>query len=628
MYRAPGEVKGILEPRDALLLKRMGKMLYRGFWRTKVKRTRHTTYYLAGLVSLATFLVYLAALHNNFVDWDDDSYVFENPYSPSFNFSFFRWAFLKFYSGNWHPLTWVSHALDYALWGLNPLGHHLTNIVLHAINAFLVVFLVIRLLEVWKEKTVRNGSPSFLNERTMLIAAGVTGLLFGLHPLHVESVAWVSERKDLLCALFFLLSIITYAKYAHGVDEERTQKKLVSLFFNKQYLFAVGLFVLALLSKPMAVTLPIILLLLDWHPFNRIRSFKTFRTVCIEKLPFMILSLFSSIVTILAQNAGGAIQSLKAVPLSARMLIAAESLVAYLGKMAVPFNLVPYYPYPKNVSLLSPESLLSIAFITGITAACLIVAKKQKLWLLAWGYYVVTLIPVLGIVQVGAQSMADRYTYLPSLGPFFIIGLGAAWVWRTVAALKMPGLHIKVVCSAAAIFVFVSLSLLTVKQIGIWKNSFTLWSYVIEKEPGRVPIAYTYRGAAFEKAGQLDNALKDYERAIALNPYDHTVFSNMGTLFGKLNLFSRSIEYFNKAIALAPDYADAYFNRGITYVAMDQFGPGLEDFNRAILLNPNDATAYWERGNLHLKMGSKVLATADFRTACDLGYEKGCNALR
>jgi hypothetical protein len=594
----------------------------------KVKRSQKVTYYLAGLVSLATFLVYLAALHNNFVDWDDDSYVFENPYIPSFNFSFFRWAFLKFYSGNWHPLTWVSHALDYALWGLNPLGHHLTNIILHSVNTFIVVLLTARIAKAAGAKKGRAELSRFLNERMILIAAGVTGLLFGLHPLHVESVAWVAERKDLLCALFFLLSIITYAKYAQGADDEETQKRPVSRFFNKQYLFAVGLFVLALLSKPMAVTLPVVLLLLDWHPFNRIRSFKTFRTVCVEKLPFMILSLFSSIVTILAQNAGGAIQSLKAVPLSARMLVAAESLVAYLGKMAVPFNLVPYYPYPKNVSLLSPGSLLSIALIAGITATCLVMAKKQKLWLLVWGYYVVTLIPVLGIVQVGAQSMADRYTYLPSLGPFFIIGLGAAWIWRTVAALKRPGLHIKVACGAAAFFVLVSLSLLTVKQIGIWKSSFTLWSYVIEKEPGRVPIAYTYRGAAFEKSGQFDKALKDYEMAIALNPFDYTVYSNMGTLLGKLNLFARSIEYFNKAIALAPDYADAYFNRGITYVAMDQLGPGLEDFNRAILLNPNDATAYLERGNLHLKMGSKDLATADFRTSCDLGYEKGCNALR
>ena len=593
-----------------------------------MKRTRNATYYLAGLVSLATFLVYLAALHNNFVDWDDDAYVFENPYILSLRLPFFRWAFLKFYSGNWHPLTWVSHAVDHALWGLNPLGHHLTNIVLHAINASLVVFLVIRLLEAWKERAVRNGPPSFLNERTILIAAGTTGLLFGLHPIHVESVAWVSERKDLLCALFFLFSIITYAKYAQGADDERTQKRPVSRFFNKQYLFAVGLFVLALLSKPMAVTLPVVLLLLDWHPFNRIRSFKTFRTVCVEKLPFVILSLFSSIVTILAQNAGGAIQSLRAVPLSARMPVAAESLVAYLGKMAVPFNLVPYYPYPKNVSLLSPESLLSIALIAGITAACLVMAKKQKLWLLVWGYYVVTLIPVLGIIQVGAQSMADRYAYLPSLGPFFIIGLGAAWVWRAVATLKRRGLHIKVACGAAAFFVLVSLSLLTVKQIGIWKNSFTLWSYVIEKEPGRVPIAYTYRGAAFEKAGQFDKALEDYERAIALNPLDHAVYSNMGTLLGKLNLFSRSIEYFNKAIALAPDDADAYFNRGITYVAMDQFGLGLEDFNKAILLNPDDATAYLERGNLHLRMGKRDRAASDFQTACGLGYEQGCSAFR
>jgi hypothetical protein len=592
-----------------------------------VKRTQKAEYVLAASVALITFLVYFKALQNNFVDWDDDVYVFENPYILSFGLPFFRWAFLKFYSANWHPLTWVSHAVDHAIWGLNPLGHHLTSIILHAINTFVVVLLAVRIAEVARARTGQATLSPFLHERTVLIAAGTIGLFFGLHPIHVESVAWIAERKDLLCALFFLLSIITYAKYAQGADDERTQTRPFSRFFDKQYLSAVGLFGLALLSKPMAVTLPLVLFLLDWHPFNRIHSRKTFWAACVEKLPFMLLSLFSSIVTILAQHAGGALQSLEAMSLSARMLVAAESLVAYLGKMIVPFNLVPYYPYPKNISLLSPECLLSIALIAGITAACLVMAKKQKLWMTAWGYYVVTLIPVLGIVQVGGQSMADRYTYLPSLGPFFIIGLTAAWVWGTVTTSKRPGLHIKVACSAAAIFLFVSLSHLTMKQIGIWKNSFTLWNYVIEKEPNRVPSAYAYRGAAFEKAGQFDKALEDYERAIDLNPSDYKVYSNMGTLYGKLSLFARSIELFNKAIVLAPDYADAYFNRGITYALLDQVGRALEDFNTAIAINPSDATAYLERGNLLLRMGNRDLAIADFQRACDLGYEKGCTAL-
>ena len=272
-----------------------------------MKRTTNIKYYLAGFVALVTFLIYLTALRNDFINWDDGPYVYENPHIRSLNAAFFKWAFFDFYESNWHPLTWVSHAVDYAIWGLNPLGHHLTNIILHTINAFIVVFLVIRLLEAWKERTTWNGPPSFLNERAALIAAGTTGLLFGLHPVHVESVAWVAERKDLLCALFFLLSIIAYTKYASGMDKEPVNSNKAPRFFNKNYLAALGLFILALLSKPMAVSLPVVLLVLDWFPFNRIRSGRTLWAAGVEKLPFIALSLVSSIITVLAQKAGGAL---------------------------------------------------------------------------------------------------------------------------------------------------------------------------------------------------------------------------------------------------------------------------------------------------------------------------------
>ncbi|MGD0283667.1 MAG: hypothetical protein ABSB95_15050, partial [Dissulfurispiraceae bacterium] len=357
-------------------------------------------YFVAGLVSLLTFSVYLSCIHNEFVAWDDDHYIYENLHLHPLNAAFFRWAFSAFYAANWHPLTWVSHALDYAVWGLNPLGHHLTNNILHAVNTFIVVVLVVKLLETWHASRQQN--PARHPSQDLIIAA-VTGLLFGLHPLHVESVAWVSERKDLLCAMFFLLSVLAYT--------------------NKHYLLVVFLFALALLSKPMAVSLPAVLLILDWHPFNRISSVKSFLSAFLEKLPLIALSIVSSVLTVLAQKAEGAMQPFEVTPLSSRVLVAAESLLSYLWKMVWPVNLIPYYSYPGNVSLFSAEYFLSVIIVFGITAACLIMVKKQKLWLAAWGYYVITLLPVLGIVQVGGQAMADRYTYLPSLGPFILIGL-------------------------------------------------------------------------------------------------------------------------------------------------------------------------------------------------------------
>jgi hypothetical protein len=435
-----------------------------------VQKTGNLKYFLAAAIALITITIYLSCLQNDFVEWDDDAYVFENPHIRSLNGAFFKWALFAFYESNWHPLTWLSHAVDYAIWGLNPLGHHLTNIALHAINTFLVVFLVIRLLEARKERTIRKGPPSFLNERAILIAAGTTGLLFGLHPIHVESVAWVAERKDLLCGLFFLLGLIAYTNYAGEAGDEPPSKNRASPFFDNHYLGTLGLFILALLSKPMAVSLPAVLLILDWYPFNRIRSGRMYWAACVEKLPFFALSLASSVVTVLAQRAEGSMTLTDVVPLSTRLLVAAKSLTAYLGNMALPLDLAPFYPYPKSASILSVEYLLPLVLAAAITVAAVIMARKQALLPAAWSYYVVTLLPVLGIIQVGGQEMADRYTYLPSLGPFVLVGTGAAWAWEHGQALLRWGAVTRGACLFTAALALGFLSYATVVQTGIWRN--------------------------------------------------------------------------------------------------------------------------------------------------------------
>ena len=660
-----------------------------------MQRPQKYRYYLAILVSLITFVVYLSSLHHEFVEWDDAQYVVENLHIRSINIAFIKWAFADFHAGNWHPLTWISHAIDYAIWGLNPLGHHLTNIILHAVNTFVVVLLTISLLNVLKETTIKKGPSEFLHERMLLIAGGVTGLLFGLHPLHVESVAWVAERKDLLCALFVLLSITLYTKYVHRINSELAEEKSLLRFFNKHYFFTLVFFILALLSKPMAVTLPFVLLILDWYPFKRIQSLKTFRDAFIEKIPFISLSLISSILTVLAQRAGGALVSMESTPFSTRVLVGARSLNAYLWKMIWPLDLIPFYPYPTDVSLFSLEYLFAIVFVVGITIICIVSAKKQRLWLSAWSYYVVTLIPVIGIVQVGRQAMADRYTYLPSLGPFLIMGIGVAWASTKINTLPRWGLIIKLLGAVISIFVLVSMSYLTFRQIGIWNNSIRLWSYVIGKHPERVHLVYYFRGLAFlntdqvdkaiedfdmaisldpyysdaflnrgtafeiigkfdkaiedfdkaialrtsyeayfnrgitfEKMGLLDKAIADYDKAIALNPSRYEAYHAAGTLCGKTGLFDKAIEYFNKYIAINPKHAESYNNRGLSYVYIGQVDRALEDFNKAIALDQNIAVTYRNRGNLYLRMGNKEFALSDFQKACDLGDEKGCNALK
>jgi hypothetical protein len=392
--------------------------------------------------------------------------------------------------------------------------------------------------------------------------------------VHVESVAWVAERKDLLCALFFLLSVISYTNYAvsreagvrrqgAGVRGQGSGSNTHEasghhkLFSNKYYLLALGFFVLALMSKPMAVTLPVVLLILDWHPFNRIRSLKTFWAAGVEKLPFAALGLISSGLTVLAQRSGGALELMEIVPLSTRLLVAVHSLIAYLGKMMWPLDLIPFYPYPRTVSLLSPEYLVAIALVIGITTTCLVNAKKkQKIWLSVWFSYCVTLAPVLGIIQVGGQAMADRYTYLPSVGPFLLIGIGVAWAWGKIETSWKRGL-----IATAAFMMFLSLSSITIQQIGRWKSDVDLWQYVIEREGHNVLFAYFKRGQAFAIRGQYEKAIEDYDTVISLN---------------------------------SEEYSKAYIERGFT----------------------------------HLKAGRADLAIADLKKACSLGDNFGCNALR
>ena len=524
-------------------------------WRLKVQKTNTVkyTYYLAATLAILTFLVYLPALRNEFVNWDDGPYVFANPHIRSMDGNFFKWAFLEFHIMNWHPLTWISHALDYALWGLNPLGHHLTNIMLHALNTFVVVVVAMKLLEAFKERSSRSGQSFLSNNRALLIAAGIAGLLFGLHPVHVESVAWVAERKDLLCALFFLMSVMTYVKYAGSRQSEGEAKDETggkNFLTNRQYLLSLGFFVLALMSKPMAVTLPAVLLILDWNPFNRIRSLKTFWAASVEKLPFLALSLISSVLTVFAQRSGGALELMEIVPLSTRLLVAVHSLIAYLGKMLWPLDLIPFYPYPRTVSLLSPEYFGVVALVIGITIFCVVKAKKkQTVWLSVWSYYCVTLAPVLGIIQVGGQAMADRYTYLPSLGPFLLMGLGAAWVWGKIETSWKRGL-----IATAAFMVFLSLSFMTFQQIGRWKNDVDLWNYVIEQEGHDVLFAYFKRGQAFALRGQYEKAIEDYNTVISLN---------------------------------VEEYSKAYIERGLTYLQAGQADLAVADLKKACSLGDN-----------------------------------------
>jgi hypothetical protein len=288
-------------------------------------------------------------------------------------------------------------------------------------------------------------------------------------------------------------------------------------------------------------------------------------------------------------------------PLSTRLLVAAKALVAYLWKMILPMNLIPYYAYPKEVTVFSLEYLSAVILITVITVMCILYAKRQKVLLTVWGYYVVTLTPVIGIVQVGEQAMADRYAYLPSIGPFFIVGLLGAWIYGRVHALQRWSLTIKVFVLAITLLIFSSLASLTLRQIAIWKNPITLWTYVIEREPARVPGAYVNRGAAFHKEGQLNKAIADFNMALFLDSFSVDAYCERGTIFLEMGQFEKAVVDLDMAISL------------IKYGAKSSVGREL------IFLN---------RGFAYSKLNQDALAISDFKKACKYGSQVGCNMIK
>lgn len=599
---------------------------------------------LAGFIALLTLMLYLPAVQNGFVNWDDPHYVSENMRIRSLDWAFLRWAFTDTSVVYWHPLAWISHAVDYAIWGLRPFGHHLTSILLHAINSGIVVCLVGKLFATATANSPAPGVKIWLNERGSLIAAGVTGILFGFHPLHVESVAWIAERKDLLFSFFYLLSILSYTTYS----DFPPKAGVMACCRNRWYWTALILFVFALASKPMAVTLPVALVLLDWYPLRRFPPAQNLLVWSCEKLPFVLLSVIVSVSTIIAQKAVGAVTSLSDLSLTVRVLVAFRSLMRYLWQVIAPIDLLPLYPYPMSVSLVTPEYLAAILVVCGISLASILAVHKQPVWLVAWFFFVITLLPVIGIVQSGPQPMADRFVYLPSLAPFAVIGAASAWLWPRWSG--YPGG--KRIAAVLAMVPVMAMASLTLKQVRIWNSSITLWSHVIDREPGKIHLAYHNRGVALVASGEFDLAVKDADQAIALKPDYVDAYHNRGLAFagkGEFDLaladfamaislepgnaafyhssggayagkgdFARAIENYTTAIALEPDHADYYHSRGAAFAGAGQLDQSVDDYTHALSLRPAYVNAYINRGLAFAGKGAFDAAIKDYDAAIHL----------
>jgi protein O-mannosyl-transferase len=573
------------------------------------------------LLTVATLMAFWQVTYSDFINFDDGRYVTENRHiQDGLTVEAIRWAFTTLYAEFWHPLTWLSHLVDVQLFGLDPRGHHLTNLLLHLAST-LLLFLV------------------FHRMTKALWQSAFVAALFALHPLHVESVAWVADRKDVLSAFFWILTMGAYAFYVERPG-------------LKRYLAILLSFALGLMAKPMLVTLPFALLLLDYWPLQRFAPKKAaqeirtegnkqedgdrkkgksrkkqpakgegikekttdpknpwvvIRLLLLEKIPLFAMTVLSSFLAYIAQQ-GEDLGSVGGAPPSERLANAFISYIVYLGKMFWPTNLAVYYPYPGARPFW--QVLGAVFFFIAVMLLAIRAAKRVPYLAVGWLWYVGTLVPVIGIVQVGRHAMADRYTYIPLIGLFIIVAWGVPelsknWRFRKKALIALPALCI------------LCLFLLTWRQVGYWRNSITLFDHVL-KVTDRNAVAYNNRGTAYGSLGNYRQAIEDYNKATELNPKYELAYNNRGYAYGMIGNHRQAIEDYDKAIVLNPEYAEAYYNRAITYGKLGNHRQAIEDYNKAIELNPKYALAYYNRGIEYVKFGNHRQAIEDYNKAIAL----------
>jgi len=538
------------------------------------------------LLVVATLALYNPVNRHPFVNYDDDRYITENPHVHNgLTWRTITWAFTATEQGNWHPLTWLSHALDYQLFHQNPAGHHLTSLLIHAANAVLLFLFLMY--------ATRRLGPS------LFVAA-----LFALHPINVESVAWVAERKNVLCTFFFFATLIAYCWYARQPDWRR-------------YLVFAGLFVLGLMSKPMVITLPFVLLLLDYWPLGRIRGGHADATAAplsklvVEKLPLIALSAASAVITMQAQRAGGAMRSTAQFSLAVRLENAVMAYAMYLWKMIWPSHLSPIYPHPGD-SLAGWQVGTSALVLLAVTAVALKFRARRYL-LTGWLWFLGTLVPVIGLVQVGDQAMADRYAYIPLVGIFIMI----AWRIADLADSKQIGLVVRVIPAAC---VLLALSFATNRQLGYWSSNYDLWTHAVAVT-GRNFIAQDNLGGALLWLGKTDEAYLHFQAAAEINPLDPMSRSNLGAYLQEHGHMAEAIEKYNRVITLTSDpglLAATYANLGASYRKLGEDEKARTSYDQALQLNPNQYNVYLGLGELLEKQSRLDDAISNYSKAVEL----------
>jgi Tfp pilus assembly protein PilF len=541
------------------------------------------------LLFLFTLLLYSRAIRNGFVNYDDPAYVTQNFHVlQGLTLSNVRWAFTTTSEANWHPLTWLSHMADVSAFGGNPAGHHFSSVFLHACSVVLLFLLLY--------------SATQYFGRSILVS-----FLFAVHPLNVETVAWVAERKSVLSTLFFFLAIGAYGVYLHRKSIPR-------------YLWICLFFVLGLMSKPMVITLPCLLLLLDCWPFQRIAlpdhhtSWNDFlscaRNSLIEKIPLFFIAAASAIITVVSQHRGGAVGHAAVLPLGFRIANALLSYVLYIVKAFWPVRLAVFYPHPQGrlsllIVLLSGFALLSF------TVLCWRWRAHRYLFV-GWLWYLIALLPVIGIVQVGRQAMADRYAYIPLIGVFILL------VWAAAEGLqaRVSPSSLRVL-SAAIVLGYVSVTLV---QIGYWRNSYLLFAHTLQVTSENSTAELNF-GKELADRGQNDLAEAHFRNAIQYSPDLGVARYNLATLLQRENRTDDALQQYLLALPRMSDpleLAQTHNNLGALFLARNQYAEALAQFDSAIYINPDEANSYLGRGMVQFQSGQVDNALASFSKAAEI----------
>ena len=555
---------------------------------------------VAVLCLLAAWLVFSDSLQCGFLNWDDPMHVLENQGIKRLDGETLRYAFSDPGVANWIPLTVLSFALDYSLWGLNPYGYRLTSVCLHLLNVVLVMMLMFRMTR------LAGNVDSGLGERALFSL--VVAMYFAVHPFHVESVAWISERKDLLFSIFYLLSMLAHTHYA------RTFGRSKVVWWGASF----ALFCMSLMSKPMAVTLPVALLILDFYPLRRMEEKGISRRfgLILEKLPHVAAALIVSGITLWMQAISEAAKTFDIVPPLQRILVAVWAYGFYLFKSFVPLGLSPFYPHPALSSAnLSPMSIgLSAFCIAGLSFLSFRARKRIPLFFTAWLFFVVTLLPVIGLVHVGGQAAADRYMYLPILAPLTCLGGLLVWIYQ-----KTNLKAIRILTYAIVVIFGVFLGVSAHAQTFWWCDSLSLWTRVIDQFPGQEALPYFNRGRAFDDLGRYNDAVADYSRALDIKPGHASARVNRGINYSIAGRHDLALTDFSTVIRTAPSNAAAYSNRGATFQLLGQYEAAMRDYSEALRLEPKDARTMYNLALLYLDSGRNDAARGMLLDAERLG---------